>query len=76
MIIDYQFESLLKNYLDSVIVVFGQADVLGLRRHIWKTKQFRHYKGIEYLKDIAFKKTSISLKSAKFCIQTFTNNQG
>ena len=30
MIIDYQFESLLKNYLDSIIVGFGQADALGL----------------------------------------------
>ena len=31
MIIDCQLKSLLKNYLENLIVGFGQADVLGLR---------------------------------------------
>ena len=35
MIIDCQLKSLLKNYLKTLIVGFGQADALGLRLRLW-----------------------------------------
>jgi hypothetical protein len=40
MIIDYQLKCLLKNYLETVIVGFGQADGLGFKQKFGRFRNF------------------------------------